>query len=78
MLNNLKMNILFFTENAFALSETFIYSQIKNPNVNPVIVCHEQKNMDVYNIDSDIVHQVNWVPATIFDRSLSLYRKKIQ
>jgi glycosyltransferase involved in cell wall biosynthesis len=66
------MNILFFTENAFALSETFIYNQIKNPNIKPFIVCHELKNREVYDFNSDAVHQVSWVPTTIFDRLLSM------
>ncbi len=66
------MNILFFTEVAFALSETFIYNQIKNPNIKPFIVCHELKNKDIYNLHTAIVHQINWVPTTISDRLLSM------
>jgi glycosyltransferase involved in cell wall biosynthesis len=73
------MKVLFYTETAFAISETFIFNQIyKTDKFEPVILCEKTQNEGVYDFSKFEVFKINTIPVSFIDRIFSYIKRNIQ
>lgn len=71
------LKVLLYTTIAFSKSETFIYNQTKNSQVELIMVTEKVDNLSIFPLSSP-PFVISPVPSNIIDRAISFFQRKVR